>query len=135
MNRVLNKTEIALNEALERILRKKTRVVRPGRRLSVRAVEEEAGLARNSAYYYAEFRQNVDDHVLALYKVPGTKELKERPYGQRLELLKSEKHELAAKLQVVKAELDSKNNELFEMHSKLNLLEQKLIEITSQSNK
>jgi len=135
MSRVLNKTEIALNEALERILKKEPRNICPDRRLSVRAVEAEAGLSRNSAYHYAEFRQKVDDHVLALYKIPGAKELKEKPYGQRLELLKSEKKALKAKLQSVEAELERKDNELFETFSKVNLLEQKLIEMTRQLNK
>ncbi|PJG59783.1 hypothetical protein [Aeromonas cavernicola] len=45
-------TQAELAAALQRILSGKTTRISPERRLSVKAVEEEAGLGNGSAYYY-----------------------------------------------------------------------------------
>ncbi|MEZ9655615.1 hypothetical protein AB4277_13205 [Vibrio splendidus] len=47
-------TAIKLEQALERILRSETLRIPSSRKLSVRAVEEEAGLGNGSCYYYSE---------------------------------------------------------------------------------
>lgn len=47
-------TKIQLMKALERILANKTERISPERKLSIKAVEEEAGLGNGSAYYYKD---------------------------------------------------------------------------------
>lgn len=47
-------TEINLKLALERILNGNTEIVSPHQKLSIRAVEQEAGLGSGSIYYYKE---------------------------------------------------------------------------------
>lgn len=54
-------TIIKLEEALGRILTKQTRVIPSTQKLSVKAVEEEAGLGDGSAYYYKDFVKKVKD--------------------------------------------------------------------------
>jgi hypothetical protein len=45
-------TQVELAAALQRVLSGKTTRISPERKLSVKAVEEEAGLGNGSAYYY-----------------------------------------------------------------------------------
>jgi hypothetical protein len=52
-------TLIALEAALERIAQGKPRRIPDSRKLSVRAVEEEANLGNGSGYYYPEFVEKV----------------------------------------------------------------------------
>lgn len=52
-------TLIALEAALERIAQGKPKRIPTTRKLSVRAVEEEANLGNGSGYYYPDFVQNV----------------------------------------------------------------------------
>lgn len=52
-------TLIALEAALERIVQGKPRRIPDSRKLSVRAVEEEANLGNGSGYYYPEFVEKV----------------------------------------------------------------------------
>lgn len=54
-------TIIKLEEALERILKKQTRVIPSTQKLSVKAVEEEAGLGDGSAYYYKDIVNKIKD--------------------------------------------------------------------------
>lgn len=49
-----NTTEIELFNAIDRIINTETIRIPSSRRLSVRAVEDEAGLGDGSAYYYSE---------------------------------------------------------------------------------
>lgn len=49
-----NITELELFNAIERIINKVTIRIPPSRKLSVRAVEDEAGLGDGSAYYYED---------------------------------------------------------------------------------
>jgi len=52
-------TLLALEAALERILQCQTKRILSTRKLSVRAVEEEANLGNGSGYYYPEFVEKV----------------------------------------------------------------------------
>ncbi|WP_028771946.1 hypothetical protein [Shewanella waksmanii] len=54
-------TLINLEEALDRILTRQTRIIPSTQKLSVKAVEEEAGLGNGSAYYYKDFVKKVKD--------------------------------------------------------------------------
>ncbi|HHF3273162.1 TPA: hypothetical protein ACPJ2Z_001280 [Vibrio alginolyticus] len=47
-------TRVELENALKRILSGKTERIDPNRKISVKAVEEEAGLGDGSAYYYKD---------------------------------------------------------------------------------
>ncbi|MCL1127618.1 hypothetical protein [Shewanella surugensis] len=52
-------TLLVLEAALERIAHGKTKRIPATRKLSVRAVEEEANLGNGSGYYYPEFVQKI----------------------------------------------------------------------------
>ncbi|ENA1150595.1 hypothetical protein ABFT02_003880 [Vibrio alginolyticus] len=52
-------TQLALEAALERIKQGKPKRIPTTRKLSVRAVEEEANLGNGSGYYYTDFVQKV----------------------------------------------------------------------------
>ncbi|MBF4249534.1 hypothetical protein EA007_00620 [Vibrio anguillarum] len=47
-------TRVELENALKRILSRQTERIDPNRKISVKAVEEEAGLGDGSAYYYKD---------------------------------------------------------------------------------
>ncbi|MBF4374965.1 hypothetical protein [Vibrio anguillarum] len=57
-------TKVELEQALERILSGKTHRVDPARKMSVKAVEEEAGLGDGSAYYYKDIVQKIKDSAI-----------------------------------------------------------------------
>lgn len=55
-----------LENALQRILKKCTRRIPDHRKLSIRAVEEEAGLGNGSCYYYHAFTKRVQAEITQL---------------------------------------------------------------------
>lgn len=57
-------TKVELEQALERILSGKTHRIDPARKMSVKAVEEEAGLGDGSAYYYKDIVQKIKDSAI-----------------------------------------------------------------------
>ncbi|KOO02979.1 hypothetical protein [Vibrio nereis] len=57
-------TKAELEQALKRILSGKTHRIDPARKISVKAVEEEAGLGDGSAYYYKDIVQKIKDSVI-----------------------------------------------------------------------
>lgn len=57
-------TKVELEQALERILSGKTHRINPARKMSVKAVEEEAGLGDGSAYYYKDIVQKIKDSAI-----------------------------------------------------------------------
>jgi hypothetical protein len=57
-------TIIKLEEALERICTKNTLLIPPTQKLSVKAVEEEAGLGDGSAYYYKDIVQKIKNSIV-----------------------------------------------------------------------
>lgn len=57
-------TKVELEQALGRILSGKTHRVDPARKISVKAVEEEAGLGDGSAYYYKDIVQKIKDSAI-----------------------------------------------------------------------
>ncbi|GKQ67376.1 hypothetical protein KAM344_25410 [Aeromonas caviae] len=59
-------TLIKLESALQRILDKKTIRIPEHRKLSVRAVEEEAGLGNGSCYYYKDFKLKINAEMIRL---------------------------------------------------------------------
>jgi hypothetical protein len=59
-------TLILLESALQRILDGKTVRIPEHRKLSVRAVEEEAGLGNGSCYYYKDFKLKINAEMIRL---------------------------------------------------------------------
>ena len=59
-------TRVELEQALDRLLSGKTERIAPNRKVSVKAVEEEAGLGDGSAYYYKDIVQKIKKAVLFL---------------------------------------------------------------------
>lgn len=113
----MNKSQITraeLEDALKRILSGKTERIDPNRRLSVKAVEEEAGLGDGSAYYYKDIVTTIKEAVIqnqpkvrkqSIYQeeISGLKErlanekrLKEKYYKQ-VEEYKNKLGEMASK--------------------------------------
>ncbi|MDE1266081.1 hypothetical protein L9W98_17515 [Vibrio aestuarianus] len=64
-------TLIALEAALERIAQGKPKRIPTTRKLSVRAVEEEANLSNSSGYYYPDFVQKVKQVKANIAEVKG----------------------------------------------------------------
>ena len=63
-------TLLKLEAALQRILDGQTKRIPDNRKLSVRAVEEEAGLGNGSCYYYGAFKSRVREEILRLKIAP-----------------------------------------------------------------
>uniref|UniRef100_UPI003CE754CF hypothetical protein n=1 Tax=Enterobacter cloacae complex sp. 280C5 TaxID=3395861 RepID=UPI003CE754CF len=59
-------TLLKLEAALQRILDGQTKRIPDNRKLSVRAVEEEAGLGNGTCYYYGAFKSRVQEEILRL---------------------------------------------------------------------
>ena len=57
-------TRVELEQALDRLLSGKTERIAPNRKVSVKAVEEEAGLGDGSAYYYKDIVQKIKKAVV-----------------------------------------------------------------------
>lgn len=57
-------TRVELENALKRILSGKTERIDPNRKVSVKAVEEEAGLGDGSAYYYKDVVATIKETAL-----------------------------------------------------------------------
>ncbi|EGR1893237.1 hypothetical protein [Vibrio vulnificus] len=57
-------TKVELENALKRILSGKTERINPNRKISVKAVEEEAGLGNGSAYYYKDIVSTIKETAI-----------------------------------------------------------------------
>ncbi|MDH5924576.1 hypothetical protein L8R85_26745, partial [Vibrio splendidus] len=57
-------TRLKIEEALERIISGKTIIIPASQKLSVKAVEEEAGLGSGSVYYYPDIISKIKSHSL-----------------------------------------------------------------------
>ncbi|MFW1485197.1 hypothetical protein ACEV9B_23610, partial [Vibrio parahaemolyticus] len=57
-------TRVELENALKRILSGKTERIDPNRKISVKAVEEEAGLGDGSAYYYKDIVSTIKETAI-----------------------------------------------------------------------
>jgi len=67
MERRLNDTERKLTDAFNRILRGCPQIISKKRKLSVKAVEDEANLGRNSAFHYEQLRAEIAETVASMY--------------------------------------------------------------------
>ncbi|MCH2455627.1 MAG: hypothetical protein MK192_08045 [Idiomarina sp.] len=113
MERRLNDTEIKLRNAFNRILCNRPQVISPSRRLSVRAVEEEAGVPRNRAYYYEQLRIDIMEAAESLHSVkskePKTPNTQNQDYlslKREIKRLKTENAKLTSKNERLQVEFD-----------------------------
>lgn len=77
-------TRVELENALKRILSGKTMRIDPNRKISVKAVEEEAGLGDGSAYYYKDIVATIKE--TALQNSP--KSIKQSIYEEKISSLR-----------------------------------------------
>ncbi|BBC40495.1 hypothetical protein FA893_11635 [Photobacterium damselae subsp. piscicida] len=80
----MNKREntlLALEAALDRIIQDQTKRIPKTRKLSVRAVEEEANLGNGTSYYYPEFIEKIKKSKA---EMATTSDLTPRSYTDRL---------------------------------------------------
>jgi hypothetical protein len=66
MEKGMNKSKLTiqeLNDALHRILSKQTLRISPERKLSIKAVEEEANLGDGTAYYYKDVIKEIKKNI------------------------------------------------------------------------
>lgn len=143
MNKSTN-TLIQLEAALERILSNCTKRIPNTRKLSVRAVEEEAGLGNGSCYYYDDFRVKVrelikDSKRSNRFGLPNGKivnldasRLKEKKlknkYRKKVLLLTSQIEKMCAEHQKL-------NHELYVALNRVRTLEDHLVTLKRQSIK
>jgi len=62
-------TLLQLEAALQRVINGETLRIRDNRKLSVRAVEEEAGLGNGSCYYYKDFKEKIQAEKIKISTV------------------------------------------------------------------
>ncbi|HHJ3232267.1 TPA: hypothetical protein ACQJO1_002603 [Vibrio parahaemolyticus] len=130
-------TLLQLEAALQRILNGKTKRIPEHRKLSVRAVEEEAGLGNGSCYYYKEFKLKVQSEAA---KIKASSSI--TPIESDLEKLRFKRNEekrikiqyreqvdeLKAMVAKMAAEHHQLSHALRKAHLKITQLENELIE-------
>lgn len=97
-------SKIALEAALERIIAGEPKRIPASRKLSVRAVEEEANLGNGSGYYYPEFIEKVKKTKTDMAAPPG---LTPRTDTERLRAKAKQETRIKEKYKQEKLELKS----------------------------
>ncbi|HAS6180496.1 TPA: hypothetical protein I7147_16645 [Vibrio vulnificus] len=111
-------TKVELEQALKRILSGKTHRIDPARKISVKAVEEEAGLGNGSAYYYKDIVQKIKDS--AIQNSPKTKD--QNAYEDKISSLRERlKKEISLK-EKYRAQTEDLKEQLSNMASQHNQL-------------
>ncbi|HAS6072895.1 TPA: hypothetical protein RQK50_003601 [Vibrio vulnificus] len=114
-------TRVELENALKRILDDKTMRIDPNRKISVKAVEEEAGLGDGSAYYYKDIVATIKE--TALQNSP--KSIKQSIYEEKIlslrERLANEKR-LKEKYYKQAEDYKEKLSEMASQHNQLALM-------------
>ncbi|WP_154115045.1 hypothetical protein [Vibrio cincinnatiensis] len=130
-------TLLQLEAALQRILNGKTKRIPEHRKLSVRAVEEEAGLGNGSCYYYKEFKLKVQSEAAKIKAsssiTPTESDLEKlrfkRNEEKRIKIQYREQvDELKAMVAKMAAEHHQLSHALRKAHLKITQLENELIE-------
>lgn len=137
-------TLMRLEAAFKRILLKKPTRISSSRKLSVRAVEEEANLGNGSAYYYADFIKKVKDETrakISAEKTSGDREKQDRLKKQlekeiRLKLKYKKQIDLQkVQLAAMAAEHNRLSIEAEELKNRLSALVADNIELLNVSNR
>ncbi|WP_339145217.1 hypothetical protein [Pseudoalteromonas galatheae] len=116
-----NVTRIKIEEALTRILQGSPHVIRSSQKLSVKAVEEEAGLGSGSVYYYPELVSRIKEHTLKTQKTSQHNSLYEEKISSLQKRLKDEKR-LKEKYRFEIIELKSQLSNMASQHNQLALI-------------
>jgi hypothetical protein len=129
-------TKVELEQALERILSGRTLRVDPARKISVKAVEEEAGLGDGSAYYYKDIIQKIKDS--AVLNSPKVKA--QNAYENKISSLRERLNKEIKLKEKYREQVEEMKNQLASMASQHNqlalIIEQyqyKILELESNS--
>ncbi|ESP92817.1 hypothetical protein [Pseudoalteromonas luteoviolacea] len=116
-----NITKVKIEEALNRILQGHPRIIHSSQKLSVKAVEEEAGLGSGSVYYYPELVSIIKAHTLKTQKKSQNNSLYEEKISSLQKKLKNEKR-LKEKYRLEIIELKSQLSSMASQHNQLALI-------------
>ena len=124
MERRLNDTERKLTDAFNRILRGCPQIISKNRKLSVRAVEEEASLKRNTAFHYEKLRAEIAETVTSMYDVKLPRPAYAAGKSEDTLTLRREIKKLKAENEELKLENEQQQQESDKLSSQLATLEQ-----------
>ncbi|WP_448247869.1 hypothetical protein [Thalassotalea agariperforans] len=114
-------TRVELEDALKRILSEKTERIDPNRKLSIKAVEEEAGLGDGSAYYYKDVVAKIKEAVIQNSPKVRKQNIYENKIAELRERLANEKR-LKEKYYKQVEEYKDKLSEMASQHNQLALM-------------
>ncbi|CAH1235274.1 conserved hypothetical protein [Vibrio harveyi] len=114
-------TKAKIEEALQRILQGKPKIIPSAQKLSVKAVEEEAGLGSGSVYYYPEIVSKIKEHSLKKRSDNKNSSLYEEKISSLREQLKKEK-KLKEKYRTEVTELKTQLANMASQHNQLALI-------------
>ncbi|ENV3666420.1 MULTISPECIES: hypothetical protein [Vibrio] len=128
-------TRAKIEEALQRIVQGKPKIVPSTQKLSVKAVEEEAGLGSGSIYYYPDVVQKIKEHSLKKKHCDKDSSLYEEKISHLREQLKKEKR-LKEKYRSEVTDLKTQLANMASQHNQLALMIQqyqyKIAELDSE---
>ena len=116
-----NVTRAKIEEALKRILQGRPQIIPSTQKLSVKAVEEEAGLGSGSVYYYPEIVNKIKKHALKKPSNNKNKSLYEEKIASLQDRLKKEKR-LKEKYRLEVTELKAQLANMASQHNQLALM-------------
>lgn len=111
-------TRLKIEEALERILQRKPKVISSTQKLSVKAVEEEAGLGSGSVYYYQDIVNKIKERSLNQSSNPKGNSL----YEERIVALRGKLKKETKLKEKYRSEVNDLKNQLASMASQHNQL-------------
>lgn len=121
-------TATELLDALARILDKKTVRIPPTRKLSVRAVEDEAGLGDGSAYYYKDVLGKIKEAIKRdKFKCLGVNE--DRALKEKLKSEINTKNKYREKITFLNNRISLMAKEHNELHQQLVMYKEKVEEL------
>ncbi|MCC4782117.1 hypothetical protein LMH77_04350 [Vibrio lentus] len=128
-------TRLKIEEALERILQRKPKVISSTQKISVKAVEEEAGLGSGSVYYYPDIVSKIKNHSFKKQSNAQNSSLYEEKITALKEKLKKET-KLKEKYRSEVRELKNQLANMASQHNQLALIiqqyEYKILEVEAQ---
>ncbi|MEZ9556348.1 hypothetical protein AB4248_15585 [Vibrio splendidus] len=114
-------TRLKIEEALERILQGKPKVIYSTQKLSVKAVEEEAGLGSGSVYYYPDIVRKIKNHSFKKQSNAQNSSLYDEKISSLREQLKKEKR-LKEKYRIAATDLKTQLANMASQHNQLALI-------------
>lgn len=142
-------TQLRLEAALQRILDGKPERIQKHRKLSVRAIEEEANLGNGSSYYYSEVIAKIKLAKATIQaKKTGKKPISEltkarqakktvirikEHYRDETQILRAEREQMAAVHHQLSFALRKANNHIDELERELEETKQQLVEARRNS--